>query len=82
MQGVQQAVQQASQSADAKDAGQGDPTAPQQGSRGPVGDQPEHRDEPRHRAEAAPGESANTGRTPEPLRAERAQPAQTRPQAD
>jgi hypothetical protein len=81
MQGVQQAVQQASQSAektvDAEDAGQADPTAPHQGSRGPVGDQPEHRDQA-----AAVGESANTGRAPEPPRTERAQPAPTRPQAD
>jgi hypothetical protein len=80
MQGVQQAVQQASQRADtavdAKEAGQADPTAPQEDSRGPVSD------EPRHRAEAAPGESANTGRAPEPPRPERAQPAPTRPQAD
>jgi hypothetical protein len=80
MQGVQQAVQQASQSAekaaDANEAGQGDPTAPQEDSRGRVSD------EPRHRAEAAPGESANTGRVPEPPRPERAQPAPTRPQAD
>jgi hypothetical protein len=70
MQGVQQAVQQASESAekavDAKGIGQADPTAPQQNSRD----------------EAAPGESANTGRAPEPPPAERAQPAQTRPQAD
>ncbi|PXX08181.1 type VII secretion target [Mycolicibacterium moriokaense] len=68
MQGVQQAAQQASKSAekavDTRDAGQANPTAPQQDS-----------DD-----EAAPGESANTGRAPEP--AERAQPAQTRPQAD
>jgi hypothetical protein len=80
MQGVQQAVQRASQSAEkavhAKDAGQADPTAPQEHSRGAVSD------EPRHRAGAAPGESANTGRAPEPPRAEHAQPAQTRPQAD
>ena len=70
MQGVQQAAQQASQSAekavDAKDTGQADPTAPQQDSRD----------------DAAPGESANTGRAPEPPRPEPAQPAQTRPQAD
>jgi hypothetical protein len=70
MQGVQQAVQQASQSAekalDAKGTGQADPTAPQQDSRD----------------KAAPGESANTGRAPELPRAEREQPAQTRPQAD
>jgi Excreted virulence factor EspC, type VII ESX diderm len=70
MQGVQQAVQQASQSAekavDAKGTGQADPTAPQQDSRD----------------KAAPGESANTGRAPQLPRAEREQPAQTRPQAD
>ncbi len=80
MQGVQHAVQRASQSADkavdAKDAGQADPTAPQEDSRGAVSD------EPRHRAGAAPGESANTGRAPEPPRTERAQPAPTRPLAD
>jgi len=34
------------------------------------------------RAEAAPGESANAGRAPEPPQPERAQPAQTRPQSD
>jgi hypothetical protein len=70
MQGVQPAVQHASQSAekavDAKGTGQADPTAPQQDSHD----------------KAAPGESANTGRAPEPPQAERAQPAQTRPQAD
>lgn len=70
MQGVQQAVQQASRSVvrevDAKDAAQADPAALQQDSRG----------------QAAPGESANTGRAPEPPQAERAQPAQTRPQGD
>jgi hypothetical protein len=80
MQGVQQAVQQASPSAekavDAKDAGQTDATAPEQDSRDPVGD------EPRHRDEAAQGESANTGRAPEPPQPERARPAQTRPQTD
>jgi hypothetical protein len=70
VQGVQQAVQQASQSAekavDAKDTGQTDLTAPQQDSRD----------------QAAPGESANTGRAPEPPQTQRAHPAQTRPQAE
>jgi hypothetical protein len=71
MQGVQQAVQQASQSTekavDAKDTGRADPAVPQQDSRD---------------NQAAPGESANTGRAPEPPRTERAEPAQTRPQSD
>jgi hypothetical protein len=76
MQGVQQASQSAEKAVDEKDAGQADPTAPQQDSRDPVGDKPQHRDQ------AAPGESANTGRAPELPRVERAQPAPTRPQAD
>jgi len=50
--------------------------------RDPASDQPQHRDEPLQRAEAAAGESANAGRAPEPPQPERAQPAQTRPQSD
>ena len=80
MQGVQQAVQQASKAGgdptapgDPKVPGQGEETAPDEGSERRVSD------EPLQRAEAAPGESANTGRAPDLPRAE---PAQTRPQSD
>jgi hypothetical protein len=79
MQGVQQTGQQADKAG--ADHG-GDPAAPQEDSQPPGDDDAKHRDEPRQRAEAAPGESANTGRAPEPPHAERAQPAQTRPQTD
>jgi hypothetical protein len=67
-QGLQQIPQQVMQGVQqATQSGKkANPTAPQQDSRD----------------EAAPGESANTGRAPEPPRAEHAQPAQTRPQAD
>ena len=86
---VMQGVQQASQAGgdlkmpgDPKVPSQGDPTAPEQDSRGPAHDEQQHRAESAQRAEAAPGESAGTGRAPELPRAERAEPAQTRPQSD
>ena len=77
MQAVQQASQSASKAADATGAAKGDPAVPQQNSRS---EETERRNEPLHRAEAAPGDSANTGRAPETP--EHAKPAQTRPQTD
>ena len=86
---VMQGVQQASQAGgdlkmpdDPKVPSQGDPTAPEQDSRGPAHDEQQHRAESAQRGEAAPGESAGTGRAPELPRAERAEPAQTVPQSD
>ena len=85
MQGVQQASQAGGElktPGDPKVPRQGDPTAPEQDSGGRVGGEQQHRAEPTQRAEAAPGESAGTGRAPELPRAERAEPAQARPQSD
>jgi hypothetical protein len=76
MQAVQQASQAAGKAADATGAAKGDSAAPQQDSRS----EETERHEPLHRAEAAPGDSANTGRAPETP--EHAKPAQTRPQTD
>jgi hypothetical protein len=73
---VMQAVQSAGKAADATGAAKGDAAAPQQDSRS----EETERHEPLHRAEAAPGDSANTGRAPETP--EHAKPAQTRPQTD
>jgi hypothetical protein len=84
MQGVQQAVQKAGQAGE-KQVGEKvrddpkepvDPNAPGQDTGEPGAD------EPKHQAEAAPGEPTGTGRAPEPPQVERAEPAQTRPQAD
>lgn len=83
MQGVQQAVQKAGQAGE-KQPGQAsgdpkepvDPNAPGQDTGEPGAD------EPKHRAEAAPGTSTGTGRAPELPQVERAEPAPTRPQAD
>ena len=86
---VMQGVQQASQAGgdlktpgDPKVPGQGDPTAPDQDSRGPAHDEQQHRAGPAQLAEAAPREYAGSGREPELPRAERAELAQTRPQSD
>jgi hypothetical protein len=79
MQGVQQAVQKTSHAGE-KAGGDpkepADPSVPGQDTGEPGAD------EPKHRAEAGRGESTGTGRAPELPRTERAEPAQTRPQAD
>jgi len=88
MQGIQQASQSAGKAVDATGAGRGDPSGPQRDPRDPAGDEAQRRDESqqrdeaRHRGEAAPGDSTNAGRAPEPPRVEHAQPVQTRPQSD
>jgi hypothetical protein len=95
MQGVQQAVQKAGQAGE-KQVGEKvrddpkepvDPNAPGQDTGEPGADEPKHQaeaapGEPTHQAEAAPGEPIGTGRAPDLPRAERAEPAPTRPQAD
>lgn len=81
MQGAQQLAQQVSQAAGtAGEKAPGDPSAHGDGA-GP-GIVPEGRFAEEKGDQAAAGDTADAGRAPEPLRPERAQPAQTRPQAD
>ena len=81
MQGAQQLAQQVSQAAGtAGEKAPGEPSAHGDGA-GP-GIVPEGRFAEEKGDQAAAGDTADAGRAPEPLRPERAQPPQTRPQAD
>ena len=81
IQGAQQLAQHVSQAAGtAGEKAPGDPSAHGDGA-GP-GIVPEGRFAEEKGDQAAAGDTADAGRAPEPLRPERAQPAQTAPQAD
>ena len=81
MQSAQQLAQQVSQAAGtAGEKAPGDPSAPDDGA-GP-GIVPEGRFPEEQADQAAAGDTADAGSAPDPPRAQRAEPAQTRPQSD